>query len=415
MRAHPRRNVLALGADYALFLIGLSFASPSIILTAFAATLGASNVVVGAIPAVVTLGWLLPSLFAAGHTQTLARKLPFVLRYTVWERVPFLVLAGVAFFLAEPTPGLALAATLAMLLLVTATGGVLMPAWMDIVARAVPLELRGRFFATASVVAAGGGFAGSFLTAYVLATLAGPRGYGVCFLVAAVFMGLSYVALALAREPAAESTSPPVDMATYLGRIPSLLRGDRNLSWFLIARALALVGMMASGFYTVYALRRLDAPAWQVGVFTTVLFAGQVVGNLVFGWVADRAGHRVVIMAGVAATVGANGVALASSSLETFRLAFALAGLQFAAMNVSNLNVLLEFAPAPEERPTYVGVGNTLAAPFAFASPLLAGLLADAFGFAAVFALAGIASALALGVLAAQVRDPRGAAITPSV
>lgn len=380
-------------------------------LAAFVATLGASNAAVGAIPAVMMLGWLLPSLFAAGHTQTLARKLPFVLRYTVWERVPFLVLAGVAFFLATAAPGLAVAATLAMLLVVTTTGGLLMPAWMDVVARAVPLEARGRFFAVSSTIAAAGGFAGSFATASILATLAGPRGYGVCFLLAAVFTGLSYIALALVREPGAATTTPPVDLATYLRRIPGLLRGDRNLSWYLVARALALVGAMASGFYTVYALRRLDAPVWQVGVFTAVLFAGQVVGNLVFGWVADRAGHRLVIMAGVAATLAANGVALASSSLETFHLTFALAGLHIAAINVSNLNVLLEFAPSPEERPTYIGVGSTLAAPFAFAAPLLAGLLADALGYTAVFALASLASALALGVLAARVRDPRASAI----
>ena len=65
------RNVLLLGADYGLFLVGLAFASQSTILPAFAAWLGAPNVVIGAIPAVMTLGWFLPSLFAAGHTETL--------------------------------------------------------------------------------------------------------------------------------------------------------------------------------------------------------------------------------------------------------------------------------------------------------------------------------------------------------
>ncbi len=92
-RRHLRHNVLALGADYALFLVGLSFASQSTILPAFAEHLRAPNVVIGAIPAVMTVGWFLPSLFAAGHTETLARRLPFVLRYTIWEHAPFLVLA----------------------------------------------------------------------------------------------------------------------------------------------------------------------------------------------------------------------------------------------------------------------------------------------------------------------------------
>ena len=71
-----RRNVLALGLDYGLFMVGLAFASQTTILPAFAAWLGAPNVLIGAIPAVMTLGWFLPQLFMAAHTLTLPRKLP---------------------------------------------------------------------------------------------------------------------------------------------------------------------------------------------------------------------------------------------------------------------------------------------------------------------------------------------------
>jgi hypothetical protein len=74
-RRHGRQNVLALGADFALFMVGLSLAPQSTILPAFAEHPGASNLMIGAIPAVMTLGWLLPSLFASGHTETLRLKL----------------------------------------------------------------------------------------------------------------------------------------------------------------------------------------------------------------------------------------------------------------------------------------------------------------------------------------------------
>ena len=63
-----RRNVLALGGDFALYMVGLAFASQATILPAFAEALGAPNIVIGAIPAATTLGWLLPSVFVAGHT-----------------------------------------------------------------------------------------------------------------------------------------------------------------------------------------------------------------------------------------------------------------------------------------------------------------------------------------------------------
>jgi MFS family permease len=397
----------ALGADYAFFGVGLSFASQSTILPAFAAYLGAPNIVIGAIPAVMTLGWFLPSLFAAGHTETLVRKLPFVLRYTVWERVPFAVLALAAFFLAEAAPMLTLAVLLLSLLVITGVGGVLMPAWMDIIGRAIPRSARGRFFAFTNLAAAAGGFAGSFATASVLGAVPAPASYGVCFVAATICMALSYVALAVVREAPAASGSAPVALGEYLARIPALLGRDPNLAWYLIARAFAMVGSMASGFYTVYALREWNAPAAQAGVFTTLLFVGQMAGNAIFGWLADRRGHRLVIMAGVAATFAGSLIALGAPTLALFGVVFVMLGAQIAAMNVSALNVMLEFAPVLEEQPTYIGLGTTLMAPIAFGAPLAAGLMADWLGFVSVFVASSAAAGIALALLLTRVRDPR--------
>ena len=406
-RRHVRYNVAALSLDLAFFLVGLSFASQSTILPAFAAHLGASNLVIGAIPALMTLGWNLPSLFVAGYTESLARKMPFVLRYTIWERLPFLGLAAVAFFLARPAPGLSLALMLGMLLLITGTGGILMPAWMDVVARAVPVGVRGRFFAVASLLGGAGGLLGSVFTAWVLARMPAPDGYAACFLMAALCMGLSYVALARVREPRGASLDVAPPLGAYLRRVARLLREDRNLGWFLLSRALIFVGMMASGFYTVYALRHYGAPDWAVGVFTTALLAGQMAGNVALGALADRAGHLAPLAIGAGALVLANVGALLVPSLELFVVVFVLQGLHLAAVNVSGLSVLLEFAPSPAARPTYVGLGTTLLTPVAFGAPLVAGLMTDAFGFPAVFVAAALGSLAGLALLLGRVREPR--------
>ncbi len=407
MTSDLRHNLAALGVDYALFVVGLAFASQSTILPAFAAYLGAPNVVIGAIPAVMTLGWFMPSLFAAGHTQTLQRKLPFVLRHTVWERVPFVALALAAFFLAERAPGLTLGVMLLVLLVVTGVGGVLMPAWMDVIGRVIPTTLRGRFFGFANLAASAGGLAASVVTASILATVPAPTSYGLCFVGTSICLALSFVALVVVREPASTSFSPAVPLREYLARVPALLARDSNLTWYLTARAFGVVGSIGSGFYTVYALRAWEAPAAQVGVFTTLLFVGQMVGNTALGWLADRRGHRLVIILGLAATLAANLTAMTAPTLGAFGAVFALMGIHIAAMNVSSLNVMLEFAPAPSEQPTYVGLGTTLVAPIAFGAPLGAGLLADALGFLAVFVVATVAGGVALALLIARVRDPR--------
>lgn len=407
------RNVLWLGLDYGLFLVGLAFASQATILPAFAAWLGAPNVVIGAIPAVMTLGWFLPSLFGAGHTETLARQWPFLMRWTGWERAPYLVMALLAFLVADRAPGLTLALVLALLLVSTGAGGLLMPSWMDLIGRTVPAAARGRFFGLASLAAGVVGFGASFVVADVLARVPAPASYGVCFLAASACLGLSWIALALVREPDGRVVRPPVRLGVYLARVPGLLRRDRNLARFLVARAFAISGVMASGFYTVYALRAWDAPAARAGVFTALLVAGHAVGTLTLGWLADRSGHRLVLVVGTGATVAANVVALLAGSLGAFQAVFVLAGLHTAAINVSALNVLLDFAPAPDERPTYVGLGSTTVAPVAFATPLVGGLMADLLGFRAVFVVALAASLVGLVMLAALVHDPRRALLPP--
>jgi MFS family permease len=170
---------------------------------------------------------------------------------------------------------------------------------------------------------------------------------------------------------------------------------------------------MAGGFYTVYAITALGAPAWQAGVFTTFMIGGKIVGDLTLGWVADHLGHRLVLITGVVATVAGNALALWSPSIEALGVVFALLGVHFAANNVSGLNVLLEFAPSAAERPTYIGLGLTTVAPLAFAAPILAGLVADAQGFPAVFVTAGVFGLAALTLYLARVRDPRHLVETP--
>jgi Na+/melibiose symporter-like transporter len=279
------------------------------------------------------------------------------------------------------------------------------------VGRCIPTTVRGRFFAVSHVLGNLGGLAGSVLTAWVLAAVAPPASFGICFVAATVVMMLSYWALTLIREPEGEPPAPGRPILEYLAQIPSLLRRDRNLSWFLTSRVCAVMGGMAAGFFTVYALRVHGAPAWQVGVFTTLMLAGHTGGSLALGWLADHFGHRLVLILGAGAMLAANLLALTASTLETFQIVFVAAGFHQASVNVSYMNILLDFAPVTEERPTYVGLGNTTMAPVALLSPLAAGLLADAAGFGIVFALAAGCGAITLGVLLARVREPRRARI----
>src|SRR5207237_2331014 len=137
-------------------------------------------------------------------------------------------------------------------------------------------------------------------------TSSAPFSYCSCFGCTSVCMALAFAALCVVREPASTSSAPAVPLREYLARIRVLLGRDPNLAWFLAARAFGVVGTIGNGFYTVYALRAWDVPAAQVGIFTTLLFVGQMAGNTVLGWLADRRGHRLVMILGFGATLAGN-------------------------------------------------------------------------------------------------------------
>ena len=68
--------------------------------------------------------------------------------------------------------------------------------------------------------------------------------------------------------------------------------------------------------------------------------------------------------------------------------------------SVSGMNIILEFC-APEDRPTYIGLTNTLLA------PLFGGWLATWAGYREMFVVALVVAALGGGLLTLWVREPR--------
>ena len=405
---HLRWNATVLGADMAIFSIGIAFASRETLIPAFAERLGAPNILIGAIPALMTLGWMLPGLLAANHAEGLPRKLPFIVKYTTLERVsyPLLGLAGI--FLAPNYPGLTIWVLLALLLLMSGAGGWLMPAWLDLIGKLIPVNYRGRFFAYSTSAASLLSLLGAGGLSWLLSNYGFPLGYAYCFLAGSVFIWISFAFLAIAREEPSIVHGERPSMSSYLQRIPGIVSANPNLRRFLISRALVTTGQMSTGFYSVYALRELGAADVQIGIFTTILLASQTVGTLIFGWIADHRGHITVLAIGALASCLGSAAAFAGSITGIVEPSFAFMGLGIAATNVSALAIGMEFGPETE-RPTYVAISNGAIAPFAFISPLIGGLIADYFSFSLLFAIAMTIALAGTIMMTIGVRDPRSA------
>ncbi len=97
---------------------------------------------------------------------------------------------------------------------------------------------------------------------------------------------------------------------------------------------------------------------------------------------------------------------LFSGTLQGVYVPFAPTGAALAAETISGTSVLLEFAPEAD-RPSYIGLSNTLRSPFRLLAPKIGGTLAGLLAYGVLFAVAAVASLLGVGLMSVGVREPR--------
>ena len=99
-------------------------------------------------------------------------------------------------------------------------------------------------------------------------------------------------------------------------------------------------------------------------------------------------------------------IALFATTPFLLGIVFFLLGASFAGSSVSMLNIILEFCSSAD-RPTYIGLTNTLLAPTRTLAPLAGGWLAAWLGYSWLFAIALAASLAGAILMASWVQEPR--------
>ncbi len=277
MPLHWKRNFTANFIDVMFFSLALAFASMQTIVPIYLRQLGATPLLIGLVPALVQTGQVLPPLFAAPYVAPLRRKLPFLLRMTLFERIPWPLLAVACALLSVRYPTVMLGITVVLLAIYGLGGGVCVPAWMDIVARVTPLRMRGKLFGWSGAMSGVLGVAGGLGAERVLATYAYPYNFALCFAAASVCMLLSFIALAAIREPEVLNPNPGTPVLQYARMLPPLLRRDRDFSMFIVARILGALGGMAITFVAIYAVEQRGLPESLAGRFTAIMLGTQVI------------------------------------------------------------------------------------------------------------------------------------------
>jgi MFS family permease len=402
-----RWNFTVNALDGAFFWFGMSFFSSTIILPLFVSHFTDNPLFIGLIS---FLGWggvLLPQLFVANVVERAPRKkfFPVTLGFFL-ERLPLFFLAPATYFLAINQPVLTLVIFFVLYTWQNLGAGVIIVGWQDMIAKIIPVEKRGRFFGITNFIGNGTGILGALAVPFVLDKFDFPMGYVFAFTVTAALIFLSWVFLSLTREPAVHSSKPPVSQLDYMRSLPDVLRKDRNFCIYLLSQIIFSLSGMATGFLAVYTVKTWNLPDAEASGFTVALQIGLALANLFFGFLADRKGHKLSLEICWLLSVLSLILAIIAPSPWWFFPIFFLRGAVNAGTFISGISIVYEFTEA-ENRPTYIGLANTIPGIAVTIAPLIGGWLAGAVSYQSMFILSAVIGAVSWVLLRYAVREPR--------
>jgi MFS family permease len=401
-----RWNFAVNASDLVAVNLAKSFIFSSTILTLYASYLTSSAVLIGLIPAIQQVGYLLPQLLTARKSETLARFKPYVVRISVMERLPYLFIA-LAIFAWPGAPSWFAYAMLAVNIgVATGCAGLATPPWKGMLAKVIHPDRRGLLFSLG--VGAGGllGVGGAWLSRAILEHRPFPISYGLCFLLAFAGQAISFFFLTLNREPKLEVTTTAPSLRDYMAELPQILRGDRNFSRYLASQTLFIVATMASSFYVIYGRYHFGLSDGFAAGLTMVALLTQSAGTPVLGALSDRLGHKWLGEASSWLGAAALVMMLFIPGPGWLYPVFILANLAVAGMGVSRSCITMEFGRS-EKLPTFTALSGTLLGIPSLVAPVLGGWILDAAGFGPLFAAALAAALAGWAVLRWGVTDPR--------
>jgi len=409
VRQHLGRNVVASVGHGLLGQTGMRLVNAPTFLPAYVAELAGSDLAVGIARGLQFLGMALSPVVGATTIEHRRRVLPLTLWVGALMRLQILGLALSALLLPAPWPLYAVWLFLGMFGLFLGVQGV---AFNFLVSKIIPVERRGRLMGMRNAL---GG-----ITAVIVSLFAGTQlieanalgnGYAATFLLSFVLTSVGLALMMFMREPASPNILERSNLAQRVRDLPALMRDDPAFMRFFIARALATMGRMGVPFYILYAKTQISLSGADLGVVTAAFVFAQSVGNLLWGLAADRRGFRFVFLAGLGVWMLSVGLLIGTADVLRLVIVFIGVGAGLGGFQMAAQNMVLEFGRR-RHLPMRIAVANSAADMIAAIGAVLGGLLALAFSYVGVFALALAFQAVAAVMVIVAVDEPRARSST---
>ena len=362
--------------------ISLSLISVVAIVPVFLSHLGASNTVLGALPAIWTLMVYLPGPFGSHFTSHLPLRKQAVFLFHAASCIPWILIAG-WFWLGGGFHRPALDIAIFLLLWGGSWGlmGLFQPVWINFIGKVTRPELRATSFGVIFFFQTLMGVFGGWVANRILASpLPFPQNYALGFLIAGVCMTLgAFFFFPIVEDPGA--TAPQGEaVSTVIAHIREVLADRGGVRVYLALMVLTVGGWILVSYYAVYAEKRFSLRAQDSAIFTAVCMAGQMLGSLVTGVVGDRYGYAKVAAVSTITLLLGLAIAIWGTHPFLYYVTAFLTGIYLVTDRLAQFNLSMAFCPH-EDNTAWLGAIPAITAPVVAVVAGSAGTCIDRFGF----------------------------------
>lgn len=402
-----KRNYLGNYLHGMLGMTGFRLVNTPTFLPAYLHMISGSNSIVGLGLALQQVGGVISPIFGASRIEHRTKVMPAAMWMGGLARTAVLGIAISGWVL----KGNALvAAILGFMLMFGIFMGAQRVVFSLLMAKVIPISRRGRLQAwrnfTGSLIAAA---MASLAGAYFIGPNLFGNGYGTTFVFAFILTSLGLSALQmLLKEPEPPTTRTQAKFRDRLREFPRLITEDRAYAYFLVVQMLASSARIATPFYILYVGASMHMTGKLLGLLSMAFIGADALSNLVWGYLGDKTGFRLVLLFSIFAWAAATVLLIEVHAPWAIFLAFFGLGAGQSGYNMSAQTMILEFGKR-DDLPMRIAVSATAEAITATLAPLVGGRVADLLGYNVVFGVSIGVLAAGLLVLIGLVKEPRTA------
>jgi hypothetical protein len=404
-----KRNYASFLAEGSFFTAGLSFIDSNAVVPVFIFAYTQSILLAGLAATINFASSIIMQTLVGPYVKGI-RNIPRYVSTVMFITRPLPLLIIPVLFL-DLSPWLTTGIFLFLYALLFAGDGLIIVPCIDLFGRTIESGKRGLLLGNQQVLGGIGALlAGSAVKATLDSSLLNNnQKFSIIFGGAVAIMTLSSVAMSFSRDLPRKVSLEKPNPRRYYRQMPEHIRRHPLFLQVALTRILSIIVAMVAPFVILFCQDLLSLAQKEVSTLIVIQIIGSLLGGFLWGKISQRIGnHRVILISqslGLILALSVILLAMAPHGMMPVYLLWPLVlanGINMASW-IGFLSYIIDIIP-PEERTVYMLISNLLTFPFAFLT-FLAGIIAQSFGYAPIFAISAIAACMAV-IRAARLKAP---------